>query len=47
MNGVPVQDVGLHIFEELIAVAGGKKTKSEAQGLGEQEFAPWVLGPVL
>jgi altronate hydrolase len=47
MNGVPVQDVGLHIFEELIAVAGGKRTKSEAQGLGEQEFAPWVLGPVL
>jgi altronate hydrolase len=47
MNGVPVRDVGLQIFEELIAVAGGKKTKSEAQGLGEQEFAPWVLGPVL
>lgn len=47
LNGVPVRDVGLQIFEELIAVAGGKKTKSEAQGLGEQEFAPWVLGPVL
>jgi altronate hydrolase len=47
MNDVPVRDVGLHILEELIAVAGGKKTKSEAQGLGEQEFAPWVLGPVL
>jgi altronate hydrolase len=47
LNGVPVRDVGLQIFEELIAVAGGKQTKSEAQGLGEQEFAPWVLGPVL
>jgi hypothetical protein len=30
-----------------MTVDGGKQTKSEAQGLGEQEFAPWVLGPVL
>jgi altronate hydrolase len=47
LNGVLVRDVGLQIFEELIAVAGGKKTKSEAQSLGEQEFAPWALGRVL
>ena len=30
-----------------MAVAGGKKTLSEAQGLGESEFAPWLLGPVM
>jgi altronate hydrolase len=47
LNGVPIETVGLQIFEELIAVAGGKKTKSEAQGLGDHEFAPWALGPVL
>lgn len=47
LNGVPIADVGRSIFEELIAVAGGKKTKSEAQGLGEAEFAPWNLGPVM
>jgi altronate hydrolase len=47
LNGVPVADVGRQIFEELIAVAGGKQTKSEAQGLGEAEFAPWTLGPVM
>jgi altronate hydrolase len=47
LNGVSIPDVGAHIFEELIAVAGGKKTKSEAQGLGEAEFAPWTLGPVM
>ena len=47
MNGVPIADVGRQIFEELIAVAGGKQTKSEAQGLGEDEFAPWLLGPVM
>ena len=47
MDGVAIADVGMQIFEELIAVAGGKKTKSEAQGLGEDEFAPWMLGPVM
>jgi altronate hydrolase len=30
-----------------VAVASGKKTKSEAQGIGEEEFAPWIIGPVL
>ena len=37
----------LEIFEEIIAVAGGKQTKSEAQGIGEEEFCPWPIGPVL
>ena len=41
-----VEQVGLRIFEEIIAVAGGKRTKSEVQGLGDEEFAPWLLGPV-
>lgn len=47
LSGVPVEDVGRMIFEKLIAVASGEKTKSEAQGLGDCEFAPWALGPVL
>jgi len=47
LNGVSIEDVGHQIFEELIAVASGKKTKSEQQGLGDHEFAPWALGPVL
>lgn len=47
LNGVPIADVGRQIFEELLEVASGKQTKSEAQGLGESEFAPWMLGPVM
>lgn len=46
-DGVPIADVGHQIVEALIAVAGGQKTKSEAQDLGEDEFAPWLLGPVM
>jgi len=37
--------VGPAHFEKIIAVAGGEKTKSELAGLGDEEFAPWMLGP--
>ncbi|HLF94982.1 MAG TPA: altronate dehydratase, partial [Planctomycetota bacterium] len=37
--------VGGRIFEKIVAVAGGEKTKSELAGIGDEEFAPWILGP--
>jgi altronate hydrolase len=40
-----VEQVGRRIFEKMVAVAGGEKTKSELAGMGDEEFAPWVLGP--
>ena len=40
-----VEQVGRRIFEKIIAVAGGEKTKSELAGIGDEEFAPWQLGP--
>ena len=45
--GTRVEEVGRLIFEEVLAVAGGKKTKSELGGVGEEEFAPWSIGPTL
>jgi len=47
LEGRPVEEVGRQIFEEILAVAGGKKTKSELNGVGEEEFAPWSIGPTL
>ena len=47
LEGAAVEEIGREIFEEIIAVAGGKQTKSEAQGIGEEEFCPWPIGPVL
>ena len=47
LHGVPVEAVGQQIFEEILAVASGKKTKSEMSGVGEEEFAPWSIGPTL
>ncbi len=40
-----VEQLGMRIFERIVAVAGGEKTKSELAGLGDEEFAPWQLGP--
>ena len=40
-----VEQVGSRIFEKIIAVASGEKTKSELSGVGDEEFAPWQLGP--
>jgi altronate hydrolase len=47
LEGTPVEAVGRQIFEEILAVASGKKTKSELNGVGEEEFAPWSIGPTL
>ncbi len=47
LDGTSVETVGRQIFEEILAVAGGKKTKSEINGVGEEEFAPWSIGPTL
>ena len=46
-RGHAASDRGAQVFEEVVAVASGRKTKSEAQGIGEEEFAPWIIGPVL
>ncbi len=47
LEGSSVTEVGKEIFEEILAVASGKKTKSEINGVGEEEFAPWSVGPTL
>jgi altronate hydrolase len=46
LAGRLVADVGREIFAEILAVASGKKTKSELLGLGDEEFVPWTVGPV-
>jgi altronate hydrolase len=46
LAGRPVAEVGRKIFAEILAVASGKKTKSELLGLGDEEFVPWTVGPV-
>jgi altronate hydrolase len=44
---VTVQQLGEQIFQEVLAVASGKKTKSEEFGFGDNEFLPWSVGAVM
>ncbi len=39
-----VQEMGKAIFELMLRVASGEKTKSELLGLGDHEFVPWNIG---
>lgn len=47
LEGASLDAVGDEIFESVLAVASGKRTKSELAGVGEEEFNPWILGAVL
>jgi altronate hydrolase len=41
LEGETMQQVAAELFEQVIAVASGQPTRSEAQGAGEAEFCPW------
>jgi altronate hydrolase len=47
LDGITLDEMGDEIFEEIIAVASGKRSKSELAGVGEEEFNPWILGAIL
>ena len=40
-------DKGQAIFDLIRATASGQVTKSEALGLGDNEFIPWQIGAVM
>jgi altronate hydrolase len=42
-----VSDLGDVLFDEILATASGRRTKSEEFGFGDEEFAPWQLGAVM
>ena len=39
-----IAQVGERIFDRLLRLADGEASKSEAMGLGEEEFNPWIIG---
>jgi len=46
-DGVSIEAKGEELFEILIRVASGEKTKSEELGFGGVEFVPWQIGAVM
>jgi altronate hydrolase len=42
-----IQESGRQIFELILKTASGRKTKSEALGIGDDEFEPWKIGATM
>ena len=47
LDGVSLEKKGQEIFDHMLAVASGKKSKSEELGYGDNEFVPWQVGAVM
>ena len=47
VEGRSVEEVGNELFDALLETASGKPTCSEELGIGDEEFVPWLVGPVL
>ena len=47
VEGVSIADKGQEIFNKILKVASGEKTKSEELGYGDNEFVPWQVGAVM
>ena len=47
LDGVSVAAKGEEIFQRVLQVASGERTKSEALGYGDLEFVPWQIGAVM
>ncbi|CAN7765694.1 altronate dehydratase family protein [Variovorax sp. LjRoot175] len=43
---VSVDAMGEQIFQQILRIASGEKTKSELHGYGQNEFVPWQLGAI-
>jgi altronate hydrolase len=47
LDGVTIEQKGREIFDKVLAVASGERSKSEALGYGDAEFVPWQIGAVM
>jgi len=47
LDGVSLEDKGKAIFDMMLKVASGQKTKSEELGYGDNEFVPWQIGATM
>jgi altronate hydrolase len=42
-----LEEVGAEVFDAILEVASGRRTRSEELGYGDEEFTPWQLGAVM
>ncbi len=46
-DGATLEEVGREIFDYVLAIASGKPSLSELNGLGDNEFVPWQIGATM
>jgi altronate hydrolase len=47
LDGVPIETKGQEIFDKVLKVASGERTKSELLGYGDNEYVPWQIGATM
>ena len=47
LDGVSLEAKGQQIFEHILRVASGERSKSEVNGYGDSEFVPWQIGATM
>ncbi|MFE1599236.1 UxaA family hydrolase [Methylobacterium sp. ID0610] len=47
LDGVSIEEKGREIFEMILRVASGERSKSEQLGYGRNEFVPWQIGATM
>jgi altronate hydrolase len=47
LDGVTLEAKGQEIFDKLLKVASGERSKSEELGYGDAEFVPWQIGATM
>jgi altronate hydrolase len=47
VDGVSVEAKGKEIFEHILRIASGERSKSEQLGYGDNEFVPWQIGATM
>jgi len=47
LDGVPLEEKAQEIFEKILRVASGERSKSELLGYGDAEYVPWQIGATM
>jgi altronate hydrolase len=47
LDGVSIEAKGREIFDAVLRVASGERSKSETLGYGDAEFVPWIIGATM
>ncbi|WP_406855774.1 altronate dehydratase family protein [Alsobacter sp. KACC 23698] len=47
LDGVSIEEKGQEIFDTVLRIASGERSKSEQLGYGDAEFVPWTVGATM